>query len=352
MGKNKPIQFTIEIIPHSSHYFLNGTEIEKIYDLINVQEGPIRVYNGCPFSDILVIKKEKNKYIFYVDTLAQTNRERVEKISEELIETFQEDGVLLYDLINKKEIYNYRTKITEGDWRLFTKKEDWSTILCMDSMNTTPIKLYNAQNKHTLFWGIYYINNFLTNPFNMLVEEFGVDIMLNLIADVFNLKRHQTYVNSKPDIIPAIEIFSEDNTDIDKELLVNFNSVFQEQIKKEEEKTTEKKEKETGQILLHKGVVHLSDVLNKPIPYDEFIPLEVDIVTDPRVSSVHIEDGMVYFATAIPLEERTKNRLKDLFSEENRKFVVVETASKLENQLQLKDQFAWYKEIHNIGGIN
>ena len=359
MGKTN--QYTIEMLPHTSEYFLNGTDTSKLFDLINLQEMPIRVYNGCEFRDILIIDKKENNYKFLKDSLPENDKKAISDMSETLIKMFPIDGIWLYDLKHNKVIYDYVKNERFDDWRFFKRgATEQTTLLCLDGAESTPIKLYNTQNKQALLWGIYYVNRYLTNPFEMLEVEFGTERMLDLVSNVFNLDKFNNFSYNKTDTLCAISVFEKmNNSDIDLELLTRFNKIYskqkinvnEEEIKKEDE-SEKKAPTVSGLILSKKGKAHLSDLLKAKIPEDEFIPIELDIVTDPRILSAHVENGLIFFASSVQIEQKTKDRIIALFSEPNRKFVDVKTMRQLDSYFSLRDQYEWYDEMNRKGGFN
>ena len=346
------IKYTVDTFGLKSKYFLDSTDYEEIFELINSQEKRIKIYNGTIFSNILVVEKKGPDFQFLMNTLTPTDRKTIEKEIDTFFDAFSEDGIWMYDMVKKLLIYDANKKEIYGDWRIFSK-DLISTFLGMDGENTKPIKFYNAQSKSALYWAVFYINNYLSNPQGSLVEEAGVKIMLDFVCNLYNLEPFGNFSFNKQEIMNAIGVWEKEYEDVNEEFLTKFKKVYTASVsRKEPEKkvVTKEKEKKCGLILSSKGRVFLSDLIVNDIPPKDIIPIHIDLSVDSRVLGAFIEDGKVIFSTSVTFDNEQKQTLKNIMGD-NSKFVEVKSVSELNNLMDIDEQAHWYDKIYPKGDI-
>jgi hypothetical protein len=308
---------TLENFEAKSPYFLDANNIKDVCELINSQEKPIKIYKNADFNAVLVIDKtEKNRIKFLMNVMTAEDRKKINAHLEEFVSAVEEfeTGRWLFDLENAHFIYDYNTKeiADKTKWDFYSKKE-FGNHLAMDGDFTRPIKLYNSTNKTSLYWGIYLVNRHFSNPQGHLADEFGAEVALNFAASVYNLGKFSSFFHHRVAVTDAIQIWEKKEEPIlDKKYLKLFNKIYQKSIEAEEEVIDPKKEmeEEASLSLSDDGEIYLSDILTYGV-LDEYFPVKIDIVTDPRIISAYIQDEKLILVTSVALDERTKENTLD-----------------------------------------
>ncbi|PNX51821.1 MAG: hypothetical protein BV456_01715 [Thermoplasmata archaeon M8B2D] len=299
-------------------YFGDASDLDTILTLINEQERPLKFYSRCDFNGILVIEKEDNHINFLMNVMTAKDRELINAKMDNFIEELGEkNGCWLYDLENDIPVYDYQLKKSgkKSEWS-FYKKEDLANSLVIDSNETTPMRLYNSTNRSSLYWGIYLINTYMSNPLGNLADEFGVETALKFVNKMYNLTPFSQFYLNRTAITNAVQIWEKENDVLDRKYLKTFNKIYKDLIEEEEEEIIDPKkvgeEVEDGVFLTlsENGEVFLSDILTYGI-LDDFFPVKIDIVLDPRIVAAYLDESKLILVMSVSLDERIKNIIKD-----------------------------------------
>jgi hypothetical protein len=335
------VKYTIDTLGTNQKYFLEGTDYEGVFELINSQEKPIKIYKGCNFTDVLVVDKEGDHYGFYMNALIPRDRKKINDLVDYFTEEFLTDGIWLYNINTNTIIYDYVKKQSYGNWVLFSKAPH-DTFLALDGEMTQPIKFYNAQNKSSLYWSLWYINSYLTNPLGSLAEEEGTRIILEYASKIFNLEPFANFEFSKQDILNAVGVYEENYKPPKAENMKAFTK------KIVDVQYSKKEEEEIGLILSKEGKVYLSDLVRSKIPHSYF-PVHIDLVLDPRILGVYVANGEIIFISSVELEERARNEIFAIMKP-NKKHVKIEIENS-DSSLEIQDQFTWFEKVNGVQNL-
>lgn len=347
MAKNK-IHCTIDSLPYVDSYFSDGGDLETVIGIINATENPIKIYNDAGFNDILLISRKGNEFKLLMNTMPEIEKKALERRQKAFMDRFNEDGTWLFDLKNNKLLYDYKTRVHEGNWGYFAKG-DFGHYLGLSGDNITPLKVYNGQNKSSIYWAVYYVNQHFSNPSGALAEEFGCGILLQFAQKLFDLEEFVIAHFEKEKIQDGLLIWEKNYEDIPGKLLKAFHREHSKIYRQQEAESEEsgKKEEEgglRGLTLSIDGQIFLSDLTHCAIP-QEFFPVDIDLVLDPRVLGAFVDKGTLTFATTVVLEERARDEIYRIMKK-NEKNVQIQSNAQLDNILSLGDQVEWFKQIY------
>jgi hypothetical protein len=338
----------VDTIPFNNPYFRDGTEVEEILKLINDQERPIKIYRGTEWNNILVIDKDEKRTKFLVN-LIRDSKEKVNKMIPELVEILGKDkGIWLFDLENEIFIYDYQKKEInpKSSWGFYSK-EEYGTALGIDSEHQKPIRIYNSSNKTSLYWSLYLVNKYFHNPLGNLADEFGTDLAIKFCCRVYNIEPYSSYQVSLEKIMEYVQIWEKERDPVlDRKYLITFNSLYQTN-KEKEEILNSKKEIKSSLVLSKNGEIYLSDLNTFGIVEEvseEFFPIVIDIVLDPRITSGFLEDGKIVLITSIELSEKDKKSNLDVLKTIADDIIFMRASSAL---LPINEGLIW----KNYGGI-
>lgn len=338
-----------------SEYFRDGNDLEKIIELINEQERPIKVYESAGFNDILVIDKKGNKIQFLMNVMTAADKKAISENIDNFVEHLgDKDGKYLYDLKNGWGVYDYQEKaIGEKTRWKFYSKETSGNHLAIDSSHTFPIKLYNSTNKTSLYWGIYLVNAKFSNPLGNLADEYGSEIALKFMNKIYNLEPYTAFYTNRLKILDGIQIWEKDGNNLNKKYLSIFDKLYKEGSKEPEEEIIDSKkvgEKNEDGIffnLSENDEIFLSDVLSFGLLPD-FFPVNLDVVTDPRIIGAFMEKGKLVLVTSVELDKRAKENTL-AFMDKIKDDVVFKRSSEITSMISMSEAFNWKNHLKNVG---
>jgi len=329
-----------------SNFFLDANNLDDILEIINEEESPIKIYNNCDFNGVLAIRRKENHLDLLMNVMTAKDRKKIEENLDFFIEGTEEtkNGIWLYDLENDIEIYDYQTRKvgTKTVWNFYSKKL-FGNHLAIDSEHKFPIKLYNSTNRTSLFWGIYLINRYMSNPMGNLADEYGVEVALKFVNKIYNLEHFSQFYINKLKILEGVQIWEKDDDSIvDRKYMTAFNKIYKQNIEDDEEIIDPKKveeEKDVCLTLSKNGEVFLSDVLSFGL-LDDFFPICIDIIVDPRIVTAYMEGGKLILVTSVELEDRAKEETKS-FMKKIEDDIEFKRASEVTTMLSISEQLMW-----------
>jgi hypothetical protein len=343
------VQYTIDSLAHTTPFFGDGSNLEYVFGLLHESEKPIMVYNDAGFNDILLIDRKKNHYRFLMNTMPVADRNILEEKANDFMDKFSEDGSWLWDMKNNKPVYNYQSYARYGKWGFFAL-EEFGHYLALSGDGKVPLKLYNNQNKNSIYWAVYFLNKHFSNPSGTLADEFGSLVVLEFAQKFYNLNTFTVAHYEKEKVMKGVQVWEKTYPEIPTKLLKKFHKEHSKLYRDEgKEKKVTVEGDSAGLNLSDSGMLYLSDLTDSEIPQD-FYAVEVDLVLDPRIIGAFVSDGKIFFGSAVVLDEKAKGELLKIMGI-NAKNTEIKSNAQLDNLLSMSDQIEWFRQIHGEGSL-